>query len=542
VQHLLSSMQFMRMTRSLVCFAIVAALGAACTPEDPDRLFASAQNYYRQGNFNAAMIQVRNALQQRPEDGALRLYLGRTLLQLHDPAAAEREFRKALQYGQLPELVLPELARAMFERGKAAELVDEFGSRTLSSPHAEARLKALLGHSYLRLQKTDDAAAAFAAATKADPDYLPAQIGLVRVAASRGNLKGAMQTADQLAASHPTSPEVHLLVAEMRSLAQDRAGTLNALAEAVRVDPRHLGARYALVEALIGEQQLDSAEALLADLRKLAKGDLRNSYFDGAVALARDNVIKARESIQRVLKQSPEHVPALTLAAAIELQDGKPFAAEALLRRAVSLAPDNVAARWMLVRACLVSDQPAKALEAVQPLLTAGGAGRSGLAADAVNRLAVTEPQFTPTLMKLGEHALLSKDLPSAVFLYKAVSDRDPSNFVALNNLAWAAGQLKDPKALHYAQRAVKLAPNNAATLDTLGELSVANGDVAKGVEYLRRATALAPNRPDIRLNYARALIKAGKRSVARSELNALQSRVDDFEGKAEVAALLKGL
>jgi Tfp pilus assembly protein PilF len=113
---------------------------------------------------------------------------------------------------------------------------------------------------------------------------------------------------------------------------------------------------------------------------------------------------------------------------------------------------------------------------------------------------------------------------------------------VALNNLAWVAGELGDPKAIGYAERALQIAPESGAVLDTYGVLLVRKGDVDKGVEMLGRAVRLAPNRPEIRLNYAKALIKQGRKADARKELTVLQESKAEFRGKAEVAELLKGL
>ena len=52
----------------------------------------------------------------------------------------------------------------------------------------------------------------------------------------------------------------------------------------------------------------------------------------------------------------------------------------------------------------------------------------------------------------------------------------------------------------------------------------------------------LAPDRNDIRLNYAKALMKAGKSEHARKELTQLEGVTQDFSGKAEIPALLKQL
>ena len=50
------------------------------------------------------------------------------------------------------------------------------------------------------------------------------------------------------------------------------------------------------------------------------------------------------------------------------------------------------------------------------------------------------------------------------------------------------------------------------------------------------------PQAADIRLNYARALLKAGKKSEARKELEMLAKLGEKYPAQAEVAALLKGL
>ncbi len=785
------------LNKSLFHAAFVAATLTACAESSTDTLVASAQAYLAQGNPAAATIQLRNALQKSPEDGALRLLLGSALLEDRDPVAAERELRKALQYGQPADAVLPLLARAILEQDEAKRLIDEFGGRTLATAPSNAAFNSALGHAQLQVNSLTDAAASFGASLAAVPGHLPAQIGLARLAAVEGNLDQAEQLGDRLVAEHPASAEAYVLLADLRALREDRAGSIAALEQAVRTNDRYLPARYALVAALIDEQQFDAAAIQLDQARKLARSDLRVYYFDAGIAVGKGDLIKAREALQHILKHSPEHVPSLVLAAAMELQMKQPAAAEAQVRKAIRLAPQHADARRMLVHIYLVSNQPARALEALQPLLTAnagadptlallagetylangeirrassyftaasaspaqeaiartrlgqivlatgdirigfklleaviaaGGApahadhaliagyvgadeldgalhaaqrlvarepgmplshqllgsvyltkkdsasarkqflmalelapgylpaaasigaldiaagrpadararfdaiiakeptneqallgladvmaktgadaaeisatlqrairvnpqsvsarlalithhlrlkqpapalaaaqdaraalpddnrvlyamgeaqsaaGQVNQAIETFNRWAALDPRAKVPTMQLADNALRQNNLQSAVALYRTVIEQEPENFIALNNLAWAAGKIGDPTAIGYAQRAVKIAPNNAAALDTLGSLLAARGDIDKGVGHLRKAVALAPQRSDIRFNYAKALIKAGKKNVARSELEALRTAADDFEGKSEIAAMLKDL
>ena len=111
-----------------------------------------------------------------------------------------------------------------------------------------------------------------------------------------------------------------------------------------------------------------------------------------------------------------------------------------------------------------------------------------------------------------------------------------------LNNLAWTAGQIKDPRAIEYAEKAYKLAPNQPAVLDTLGVLLVEKGDKARGIELLQKASKLAPTSPSIRLNLAKALISTGQKDAAKKELEELAKLGDKFKSQAEVEQLMKGI
>ncbi len=167
-------------------------------------------------------------------------------------------------------------------------------------------------------------------------------------------------------------------------------------------------------------------------------------------------------------------------------------------------------------------------------------AGKKG-EADALARKWIDDhPNDVAFQSYLAEQALRDRDFKQAATQYQAVLAKQPDNVTALNNLAWALGQQGDPKALGYAERALKLAPESPLVLDTVGVLYTSRGDAAKGVEYLTRAVALAPQRHDIRLNYAKALLKAGRTDDARKELEQLQKVSQDFPGKSEVAVLLK--
>ena len=144
--------------------------------------------------------------------------------------------------------------------------------------------------------------------------------------------------------------------------------------------------------------------------------------------------------------------------------------------------------------------------------------------------------------MYLGDRATRQKNFAQAVNHYQAALDLQPNNALILNNLAWASGQTKSPKALDYAEKANQIAPDQPAFMDTLAMLLADKGETTKAVELLRKALSTAPQASAIQLNLAKVLITSGKKDEARKELDALAKMGDKFPSQAEVSQLLKSL
>jgi predicted Zn-dependent protease len=110
-----------------------------------------------------------------------------------------------------------------------------------------------------------------------------------------------------------------------------------------------------------------------------------------------------------------------------------------------------------------------------------------------------------------------------------------------LNNLAWAAGQAKSPKAIEYAEKANQLAPDQPAFMDTLAMLLAERGESGKAIDLLRKALLKSPQASAIQFNLAKVLIAAGKKDEARPS-SMPWPLGDKFPAQAEVSQLLKSL
>jgi putative PEP-CTERM system TPR-repeat lipoprotein len=165
-------------------------------------------------------------------------------------------------------------------------------------------------------------------------------------------------------------------------------------------------------------------------------------------------------------------------------------------------------------------------------------AGNTAEAEKAATSWLKDHPKDVAFRLYSGDLATARKDYPAAAQYYRAAVDLQPENALALNNLAWVSGEMKSPKALEYAERANRLAPNQPAFMDTLAMLLAEQGDSAGATALLLKALEIAPQAAAVRLNLARVLIRAGRKDEARVELETLAKLGNRFPEQAEVKRL----
>jgi thioredoxin-like negative regulator of GroEL len=89
-----------------------------------------------------------------------------------------------------------------------------------------------------------------------------------------------------------------------------------------------------------------------------------------------------------------------------------------------------------------------------------------------------------------------------------------------------------------FAERAVKVAPEDAGARDTLGWLLVQTGARDAGLRHLREARLRDPRNAETRYHLAAALAQAGQNKEAADELKGIFAAPLDFSEAADAEAL----
>src|SRR5574337_781001 len=186
----------------------VALLVSACGRDNPDALVASAQDYLNRNDAPAAIIQLKNALQSRPDDAKVRLLLGQALQETGDVQGAETEFRKAQDLGIPPAEVVPQLAQALLKSRQYSKITSDYAGQQLANEQAQASLKTTLAIAWQRQGDDGKARDSLDEALKAKADYAPALMEQARSKVRSGDVDGALAGLDKIPRQSPSAAEL----------------------------------------------------------------------------------------------------------------------------------------------------------------------------------------------------------------------------------------------------------------------------------------------------------------------------------------------
>lgn len=505
------------MKRTLVLRALLLLAACADSPED---LLAKAEAAYAAKDFTVARIHATQALRDDPQNPRLLLIQARSLLALGDGEGAQNAINRlagskppagelallaaeAALLRRLPDRVLTVLgeeASAEAERLKAMAWLQK--QDTVKAREALERAVAAGGSAavladFARMELIEDRPDAaldlLMRAEKADPDLLAVLLVGGEIHARRGDPARALGYFDRAVKGWPGN----LAAQTGRAAVLGELGRLDDLEAALKPleasmadnpDIRFLRARLALAR-----KDWEGVRALVQpeESRLEAQDPLRLVYAEALLRLGRAELAIAQAGPIARAQRSNRHAAAILAEAQLAAGDAQ---AALTTFRSIGASPEARAEeRSLLARIAKAAGDPA----AVQLAARAAQPAAQALAADLAE----------------ADAAIRSGAWARAVTAYdRILAVTDGRNVLVVNNMAYAQSMLGNhAKALDFAERARKLAPDNASVLDTGGMVRLRAGrDLPEALRLLRLAAQKDPANPAIRARLAEAERRAG--------------------------------
>ena len=352
------------------CIACLAFALAGCARESDADLLKSAKALLAKNDLKGAVIQIKGALQKNAQSAEARYLLGKTLLAGGDPTTALVELTKAQEL-QFPEDQLaPEMARAMLMLGDSNKLIGRYAETALKDASAAADLQTTLASAFALQGDMGRAKELAEEALRLRAGYAPAMVLKARVAASEGQGDAALALLDQVIAIDPGQVPAGLLKGEiLMQVKQDTEAAVAAFRAVLAAHPGTVQARASVANILFQQRKFDEVKAELAQLKNTAPTHPETLLLEAKLAFNDKDYKRTREITDQILKSFPNNVRVLELAGAAEYRMKGYVQAEALLGKAVKLAPQQVLSRFLLAQTYLRTGQPNKTIEALQPVL-----------------------------------------------------------------------------------------------------------------------------------------------------------------------------
>ncbi|MDD3799578.1 MAG: tetratricopeptide repeat protein [Novosphingobium sp.] len=500
-------------------FLPALALLAACG-EKPEALLAKAQAEFAAHDYQAARLDLVEALRQAPGNREMQLLQAKTLLALGDGDGAgallEQLSANGAPQGELAELSA-EAALLRRSPDSAVKMLDG-----VATPEAE-RLRALAALQHEDATAAEDhfkQAVALGGNARAYADY-------ARFRLMQGDLAGAGDMLRQAERAAPEGIDTLLAGGRIAQVEGDLKRALDRYKRAASLYPASLAALVGQAEALADLGRLDELDGLLKQVEQRGGQSLELTYLKARSSLARKQWTKVREIVQPVEAQLPKLHPLRMVYAEALLELGQDQLAIAQVQPIVRAQPSNRKAAALLARAQLAAGDARGALATFKPFADSREARPEELALMARIARAAADPAAAgyaaraarPVPEALGsdlseaDAAMRAGDWARAVTAYNRIlAVTDGRNVIVLNNMANAQLMLGNmDKALTFAERALKLAPGNPSVMDTAGWVLFKSGkDPARAKRLLRQAAEKAPRNQTIQKHAAAAEAAAG--------------------------------
>ena len=524
----------------LARFATIATIALAlqgCQKKTEDHM-AAARAAMAAKDPTTAVVHLKNVLAADPNNAEGRLLLGLQELAAGDTGAAVIDLKRARELKVPDDQVVPALAEALLASGQGRLLIEQFGQVKLASPEGMVRLQTALGMAYLGQANAPLARKSIETALAQDPKNKESKLALAKVTRADSTREAALVAVDALVQENPTYDDAWAYKGYLHELNfREPDLALAAYAKALQTNDKHLQSLFSVVTIHMVKGDLKTAKEYLDKLIKAWPKSLLTLYLQARMSHLNGDYAAARTQFTTLLNALPENVLGLLASGINELKLSSPIQAEAQLARAVSLDPNNIAARYYLAQANMQLGRPERASNALAPLLE--------------------NPNAVPEVLVVGAQAkLLQGDTQGAEDLYaraERFKSKDPGVRTALAVAQVARGQMDAAlrelqqisestqgidadlklvtarlmrndlnEALSAIEKLEAKQPNLAAAAELKGQVLLKRKDE----EGARKAFELALTREKA---YAPALIQLTNLDLAQRKSEAARKRLDDL-------------
>jgi len=538
----------------VVLLLLIAAAGCGGGERGESERLARAVALQAEGSQRAAVIELKNLLQRRPDHAEGRWRLGQIYLDLGDGTAALTELERALALGWEEEAASLSIARARLLLGEYRAVLEGVQSWRLPRREDAVTAQVLRGRAFLGLGQRAEAETSFAAALREAPTHVPALTGLARTHLPLGGegVESARALLQRALAADPEAPEAWRLLGELERDEGRLAEAEHAFTQLVEHAPNPYPGHYLRGLIRIARHNREGAEQDLARLRGSGASRIAARYLSGLLDFHRGTYRPAVEEMEAILRLRPDYAPAHLFAGAGHYALGNRQQATRHLERYLQQRPEGATASRLLALLRAEGGELADARVALERLLVAHPEDTAALGLLAgihraegqrdeslalLRRRSSLAPESVSARMELAGALLEAGEREAGIAELEAAHRLDPgSGRVGLTLALQLLRERRFEQALEEARLVAGRRPGAPLAHNLMGLALLGLGRMEEAVTTFHRALEAAPGEPVATANLARIALHQGRPEEVRRLFTA------SLEARPGALRLLLGL
>ncbi|MGR5410882.1 XrtA/PEP-CTERM system TPR-repeat protein PrsT [Vibrio sp. PNB22_8_1] len=299
----------------------------------------SAKVYLSKNETNAAMIELKNAIQKSPEDGLARFMIGKIYLEQGYYANAEKELSRAIKYGHNIDESLPLLARSLLNQNKSDEVVLLLEEFELSDSPSSSDILAIAAMAEIRLSNLDSAKMLI---DQAGQETVYAKLAHATYLTASNEKDLAYQEVKQLLASENSNSDIWKLKGHIELAKKEFDKAYDSYTHWYKISP---GAKqYALffmANALVHADRFTEAKPMVKQLLKINNQVPQVNELEAMILYSEKDYATAKVHADRALNNGSSSLGASTISGVSAYQLGQYEQAHRIFTKIAPQLPAN---------------------------------------------------------------------------------------------------------------------------------------------------------------------------------------------------------
>ena len=326
-----------------------------------------AMKRLEQSDQLAAVIQLKNALREDPDNIEARRLLGEVYLNQQRFPEAEKELSRA--YVEAPStggIIL--LGQALLGQGKADETLELIGEAKGTDADQTRALALLRADTFLALERTAEARGALAAEIEANPLNIDVSLTDARISLAERDFENAKIKVGRALEIDPNSIQAWLLDTQIKNGEGRYEEALSSLDKLAELAPGNDRLKVMRAEILIRRAKFDDAERMVTDVLQRQPDNVTANFLLATVQSNKGELNEADATLRKIADVTRDIDEVTLLSGVVKLGIGQHAQAETLLAKYIARAPENLPVRRLLAGLQLKQGGSRAAIDTLRPV------------------------------------------------------------------------------------------------------------------------------------------------------------------------------